>query len=302
MPSCFQGLAVSPFLLVECAMDVFGVVTPDFPYDTEQSSIVQTSFFFFSLTPYHLPTNTMKLAKSKLVVGLLSALLCTGAFAQKKVALVTFYCDKKIGGTGLGSAAESLINDPSFNLKPLMNKSYDRYVKDFAKDFPFQLIDNTEITGNDAYKNYQSRWMVDTTKGFNKITGQQFVTANELIFAYGDITLAKEENRDQCNLNKIFETADGILFVSMDYEFESRMMGLGAGITAYLNMFLYDKQCGKVFRIREYGKSKGKVAAVAGIPVMDPKKIQPLCEDATDVLFAELEGKLSKIVKKSAKF
>jgi hypothetical protein len=107
----------------------------------------------------------------------------------------------------------------------------------------------------------------------------QFVTAQDMIFAYGDITLAKEENRDQCNLNKIFNTADGILFVSMDYEFETRMMGLGAGITAYLNMFLFDKECGKVFRIREFGKSKGKVA-----------------------LFAELEGKLGKIVKKSAKF
>jgi hypothetical protein len=244
----------------------------------------------------------MKSTRQKSLITLLSVLICFGAIAQKKVALVTFYCDKKIGGTGLGTASESLINDPNFDLKPLMDKSYERYVKDFAKDFPFQLIDNNEIVSNELYKSYKSRFMVDTTKGVNKLMGLQFVTAKDLIFAYGDVTLAKEENRDQCNLNKIFETADGILFVSMDYEFESRLMGLGAGITAYLNMFLFDKQCGKVFRIRESGKSKGKVAAVAGIPVMDPKKIQPLCEDATDVLFEELQGKLGKIVKKSAKF
>lgn len=235
-------------------------------------------------------------------VVMLCLIFSLSAFAQKKVSLVTFYCDKKIGGTGLGSAAESLINDPSFNLKPLVDKSYDRFVNEFAKDFPFQLMDNAEIVTNAEYKAFQSRYMVDTTKAVNKISGAQFVTAKDLVFAYGDVTLAKESNRDQCSMTKIFPTADGILFVSMDYEFESRMMGLGAGITAYLNMFLYDKKCDKVFKIREYGKSKGKVAAVAGIPVMDPKKIQPLCEDATDVLFEELQGKLGKIVKKSAKF
>ncbi len=244
----------------------------------------------------------MKKPNLTMAIAMVCLLLSASAFAQKKVALVTFYCDKKIGGTGIGTAAESLLNDPNFNLKPLVDKAYDRYVTEFAKDFPFQLIDNSEIVSNADYKSYKSRYMADTTKGFNKLAGLQFVTAKDLVFAYGDITLAKEENRDQCNMTKIFNTADGILFVSMDYEFESRLMGLGAGITAYLNMFLFDKECGKIFRIREYGKSKGKVPAVAGIPVMDPAKIQPLCEDATEVLFAELKGKLGKIVKKSAKF
>lgn len=233
---------------------------------------------------------------------LLVFLSVTGLLAQKKVALVTFYCDKKIGGTGLGTAMESLINDPSFNLKPLVDKSYERFVNDFAKDFPFTLIDNNVIIGNQEYKNYKSVFMVDTAKTSNKLMGLQYVTAKDLIFAYGGASLMSDDKKDQCNLAKIFSEADAVLFVSMDYEFEPRLMGVAVGITAYLNMFMYDKSCDKVFRIREFGKSKGKVAAVAGVPVMDPKKIQPLCEDATEVLFAELQGKLGKIVKKSAKF
>lgn len=243
-----------------------------------------------------------KLSRGILLVFL--SLMAFATFAQdKQVALVTFYSDKKIGGTGLGSAAESLINDPSFDLKPLVNKSYNRFVNEFAKDFPFKLIANEEIIGNEAYKNYKSRFLADSAKSANRLMGLQYVSANGLIFAYGDNQgLISEEKRDPCNLAKMFPAADGILFVTMDYEFESRMMGLGAGITAYLNMFLYDKKCDKIFRIREYGKSKGKVAAVAGVPIMDPKKIQPLCEDATEVLFEELKGKLGKIVKKSAKF
>lgn len=222
--------------------------------------------------------------------------------AQKKIALVSFYCDKKIGGTAMGSVGESLMNDPNFNLKPLVDKSYDRFVNEFAKDFPFTLIDKAEFVNLEEYKNYKSRFMVDTTKGFNKIAGLQFVTAKDLIFAYGDVVITKDENKDQCNLLKVIPTADGTLFVSMDYEIESRGIGgFTAGVTAYLNMFLYDKKCDKVFRIREFGKSKGKVPAVVGVPVMKSEKIQPLCEDATEALFEELKGKLGKIVKKSAK-
>lgn len=237
------------------------------------------------------------------IICLLVFLSSTSLLAQtKKVALVSFYSDKKIGGTGLGTAMESLINDPSFNLQPLVDKSYDRFVNEFAKDFPFTLIDNSEIVSNQEYKSYKSTFLVDTAKNSNKLMGLQFVTAKDLIFAYGGVSLVSDEKKDQCNLAKIFSSADAVLFVSMDYEFEPRLMGMAVGITAYLNMYMYDKKCDKIFRIREFGKSKGKVAAVAGIPVMDPKKIQPLCEDATDVLFEELKGKLGKIVKKSAKF
>jgi hypothetical protein len=224
-----------------------------------------------------------------------------GIAQKKQVALVSFYSDKKIGGTGLGTAIESLINDPSFDLKPLVDKSYERFVKEFSKDFPFALIDHEVISGNEEYQKFHSTFLVDTAKTANKLMGIQYAVADGFVFAYGDISLASQEKRDACNLIKIFPDAAGILFVSMDYDFESRLMGLGAGVRAHLNMFLYDPQCKRVLKIRQSAPSKGKVPAVAGIPVMDPKKIQPLCEDATEELFKSLKGKLGKIVKKAGK-
>jgi hypothetical protein len=80
------------------------------------------------------------------------------------------------------------------------------------------------------------------------------------------------------------------------------MMGVAAGITAHITIALYDKKCDKVFKIREDGKSKGKVPAVMGVPAMKPEKIQPLCQDATEELFKDLQGRLAKIIKKSANF
>jgi hypothetical protein len=236
-----------------------------------------------------------------LSASLILSLVLTGFSQDKKVALVTFYGDKKIGGTGMGTFGESLMKDPNFNLQPLVEKSYERFVNEFAKDFPFKLIDQNEINGNAEYQAYKSSMLADTTSGLNKSIGLQYAVIKGMIWAYGDIQgLLKEEKRDPCNLAKIFPQADGILFVTMDYEFQPRAMGFAAGAVAYLNMFLYDKKCDKIFRIREQGVSKGKVPAVGGIPVMDVNKIQPLCQDATEALFDELKGKLGKIVKKSA--
>jgi hypothetical protein len=238
----------------------------------------------------------------KITLPVLMLLLAfTTSFAQeKKVALVTFFGDKKIGGTGMSTIGESLMKDPSFNLQPLVEKAYDRFVNEFAKDFPFKLIDAKEISSNADYQAYKSVMLADTSKGFNKAMGIQYAIIPGMIWAYGDKQgLLSEAKQDPCNLAKIFPNADGILFVSMDYEFESRAMGFAAGAVAYLNMFLYDKKCDKVFRIRERAVSKGKVPAAAGIPIMNVEKIQPLCQEATEALFEDLKGRLGKIVKKS---
>ena len=58
----------------------------------------------------------------------------------------------------------------------------------------------------------------------------------------------------------------------------------------------------EVFRVREYAISNKKVPAVGGIPVMKSDKILPMCEEATENLFNELQSKLAKIIKKSANF
>ena len=222
---------------------------------------------------------------------------------DKKVALVTFYCDKKIGGTGMGTIGESLINDPDFNLQPVIEKAYTTFITDFAKDFPFKMVDKAVVTGNEAYKNYKSTILWDTTKGFNKIAGLQYAVANGFIFAYPGGPVLKASNRDEMNLYSILKNdCDGVMLVNIDYEITPGFGGLYANVTAFLTMSLWDKDGNKVFRIREYSKSSKKVAAVAGIPVMKSDKIQPLCEDATNVLFEELKDKLAKIVKKSAKF
>jgi hypothetical protein len=235
---------------------------------------------------------------------LLMALLVPNTMMAKakKVALVSFYCDKKIGGTGLGAAGEALIEDPNFNLQPIVDKAYDRFVNEYAKDFPFEMIPYEEVANNPEYRAFRSSVIFDTSKGVNKAMGIQYARAKELVLAFGGATLLMgEDKQDPCRLNKIFPAADGLMFVSLDYEFEGRAMGFAAVVKANITISLFDKSCNKVFRINESAVSKSKVPAVKGIPVMDAKKIQPMCDDATEELFEDLKGKLAKIVKKSSK-
>src|SRR5688572_18551465 len=112
----------------------------------------------------------------KIFLPVLMVLLAfTTTFAQEKqVALVTFFGDKKIGGTGMSTIGESLMKDPAFNLQPLVEKAYNRFVNEFAKDFPFKLIDAKEISSNADYQAYKSVMLADTSKGFNKAIGIQY--------------------------------------------------------------------------------------------------------------------------------
>lgn len=239
----------------------------------------------------------MKLKIQLLTLALLLA--ASGLFAQeKKVALVSFYSDKKIGGTVMGKGA-ALMKDPNFNLKPMLDKAYDRFVNEFAKDFPFKLMDKAEVVDNEEYKKYESVFLADTTKFLNN----QYAIVDGFRFAYAcSPCFVKGDNRDECKLANIFSSADGVMFVSLDYEMTSRAQGFAAGATAYITITLYDKKCEKVFRVREAGSSDKKVPAVGGIPIMKSEKILPMCEEATEKLFKDLQGKLAKIIKKSANF
>ena len=246
----------------------------------------------------------MKYLKRVLALVTACSLLSIAVYAQnKKVALVSFHANKKIGVQSVSAtvAVNELTNDPNFNLKPIVDKAYNRFVNEFAKDFPFKLLDKSEVTSKEEYKKYVSKFLQDTTKGFNQAMGIQYAIVDGFVFAFPCAPcLGKESVRDECNLSKIFNTADGVMFVFLDYEIEPRMMGVAAGVTAHITIALYDKKCDKVFRIREDGKSKGKVPAVLGVPAMKPEKIQPLCEDATNELFDDLASRLAKIIKKSS--
>ena len=95
--------------------------------------------------------------------------------------------------------------------------------------------------------------------------------------------------------------ADGVMFVSMGYEFIKKTVPFTAGVRAFVRIKLWNKEGKKVFAINEYGISKKSVGIVGGIPLMKPEKLLPLCESASEKLVSDLSKKIGKVSKKAAK-
>jgi hypothetical protein len=53
--------------------------------------------------------------------------------------------------------------------------------------------------------------------------------------------------------------------------------------------------------VNEYAKSKKSIPIIAGIPVMKPEKLLPMCIDSSNELIEDLHQRLKKITRKAAR-
>lgn len=226
-------------------------------------------------------------------------------FGQKKVAVTTFVMNKKVQAGDLGLGAEALkksadlADNPSFNLAPMLENLHATFFDDLSKEFPFELIPESEIISNQGYKDYELQF--DEEKGINKALLSYYMTYDGYKYLREGGKLTAKEKRDEINMAEIFNDADGIMFVTMWFQFKKKLAvgGTGtAGISAYIWMQLFDKEGGKVFRYREFATSKKSVGIVAGVPVMDVSKIMPMCEDAFDRMIDKMNKDIPKLTKK----
>ena len=226
-------------------------------------------------------------------------------FAQKKVALTSFWVSKHIGFEQLGGNAAmiasiaSLAEDPNFNLQPVLDNFYNTFTNEYAKQFPFELLPENEVLENENYKNYEGRFNESKDEDRSKLF-QRYLTPK----TYKPLqeSLIKGEKSNQMQMVEMFkETADGVMFVSMGYDFVKKPAPFTAGIRAFVRIKIWNKDGKRVFSINEYGTSKKTVAIVGGIPIMKPEKLLPLCESASEKLVADLNKKLKKVAAKSAK-
>lgn len=221
---------------------------------------------------------------------------------KKKIAVVGFYSDKIIGFNELGLGHEGLLTEvlklrdnPDFDLTPILKQYHEKFFNDFSKDFPFELLDEKTVVNNEAYKAFVPKFEKDEEelKRYVLIDGYKYIHEGIL------------GKKNEEGVAKIFsDVADGIMFVEVHFGF---VKGFGVGGTAsvkmkaYTRIALYDKTGKKVFAINESAKSKKGTVMVGGIPVMKTKKILPMCESALEKLMKDLDKRLPKIVKKTAK-
>jgi hypothetical protein len=241
-----------------------------------------------------------------IVVLMFFAITPFNFFAQdKKVALTTFWVSKHIsfeqigGGAALAASVASLAEDSNFNLQPVLDNFYTTFTESYSKQFPFELLPEERVIGTEKYQNYEGRFNEDEDEDRHKLF-QRFLTPE----GYTPMreSLFKGENSNQMQMVEMFkDEADGVMFVSMGYEFVKKPAPFTAGIRAFVRIKIWNNEGKRVLSINEYGTSKKSVAIVGGIPIMKPEKLLPLCESASEKLVKDLDKKIGKIAKKSAK-
>lgn len=226
------------------------------------------------------------------------------AIGQKKVALTSFWVSKHIGfeelgGTaGLIAAISSLSEDPNFNLQPVLDNFYKTFTEEYSKSFPFDIMPEDDVLKRPEYIAYEGRFNEDKDADRNLLF-QRYLTPE----GYKPLveSLFKGDKSNQMQMVNMFNDADGVMFVSMGYDFVKKPIPFTAGVRAFVKIKLWNSEGKRVFAINEYGTSKKNVAIVAGIPIMKPEKLLPLCESASEKLVADLSKRLKKVAKKAAK-
>ena len=250
--------------------------------------------------------------KKKFYFSLILFLTATLAYGQKKkVAVVTFYVDKYINadkiaeGSRQATYEKTMEDDPMFDLRPILVEFHETFMKNYAKQFPFELAPEKDILNSPMYKAYKGLDGVedqDEMDKLNEAINDRFIAIDgyNVLLTGGNMLRSW---RTESHLVKILEdqNIDGVMFVSLWFAWEPKVAvgGLGnAGIRSYINMDLFDKDAKKVFKLEEYATSKKGVALVSGAPILDYKKLLPMCQNSTEELLEDLNKKLPSLVKK----
>ena len=242
--------------------------------------------------------------KITLFIFALIIFITQNIYAQKKVAVTSFWVSKHIGFEEIGgnaalvAAIASLSDDPNFNLQPVLDNFYKAFKDDYSKNFPFELLPEEDVINRQEYKDYEGRFNESKDSERHKLF-QRYLTPE----GYKPLveSLFKGEKSNQMQMLKMFSDADGVMFVSMGYDFIKKPVPFTAGVRAFVRIKLWNKEGKKVFTINEYGTSKKSVGIVGGIPLMKPDKLLPLCESASEKLVEDLSKKIGKVSKKAAK-
>jgi hypothetical protein len=233
----------------------------------------------------------------KKILFALTVLFALNSYSQtKKIAVVSFYTNKTIGLSALGldglASVTDLGNNPNFNLTPILEKYHDAFFNVYSKRFPFELLPENVVTQKKEYIDFTPKYDKKDDKNAINYTGYKYI--------YDGIA----DSSNEVGVAKMFsEVADGILFTEIHFDLQK---GFGIGGTASLKMratariSLYDKNGKKVFAINEGEDSKKTGVMVGGVPILTPEKILPMCESALEELMKDLDGRIAKIVKKTA--
>ena len=200
--------------------------------------------------------------------------------ALDKVAVPMITIGKYIdmGQFSLGSVVQRLAEDEKFDLNPALESLYDKTYNDFETSLPFSIIDEDEMIGSEAYKNFNP-----FSKPKNKVYKPSYLLTPDGYMKYHPVALNKKKRAKV--LNVIPDEADAAMFVYITYDLVKRQVPMlpvsNAAIRANINLDIYDRQGERILKIRKRAESEEDMKAVAGV-LSNTEKIRSMTLSATE--------------------
>ena len=219
--------------------------------------------------------------------------------AQKsKVALISVFIDKNLTGNLNDEVLKGLSNDDYFKFDSIALNFKEKFFTKYASHLPLEFVAEDSIIKNPAYRDLGLGEMNDNNSA-RYATPKGYVYIN-----------SRWPSKDKTSIENAFKLlpkdVDFVMIAYVNFDMvQSAQVGMVtfSKMRAYVNFKIMDKTGKKIVSIKEYGKSQDTTTGVnfAGINFSDVKKLRPLCYQALNKLYLDLEKDLAKDTKKVKK-
>lgn len=228
----------------------------------------------------------MKVQRLVTIISLLLISIIYGQ-AQHKVAVISFYMDKEVDFSLMNAFIDNskdriqkLVDDPEFDLSPVLASFNDYFITDVAPLLPFTLVQQDLVFKSEVYQGLSNQNRLEKTERHQP--------------AKGYLPLGK--SLDDTYLAMISDqSVDGLMTVHLQFFIRKNM--LKTVVQAQVVATLYNSDGKRAWNYTEFGISKDGVNTIAGWSISKKKEVMPLFEDAV----IKLQEKMSKNIANRSK-
>ncbi|TYP92737.1 hypothetical protein LX73_2101 [Fodinibius salinus] len=182
---------------------------------------------------------------------------------------------------------QRLAQSDKFDLQPIAENLHENTFGVYTEVMPFTLIPEEEVIETERYKNfelYNEGYEEATDGNSNFITVKNYKKYNPSGMLQGRRAKLFEAMPDE---------AEAMLMVGLSYKLfqeNSMIPGVNKGkIEADLDIRLVKPNGERILTINKKAESDNSMKVVLDAAILDPDKIQPLVQDATDKAMAKAE-------------
>lgn len=187
----------------------------------------------------------------------------------------------------IAQLVQRLAQSDKFDLKPIAKDLHNKTFGAYTEAMPFTLIPEEKVIGTERYKNFElyNEGYEDAIEGRSN-----FITVK-------NYKKYRPSSMMQGRRAKMFEAmpeeAEAMLMVELSYKLfqeNSLIPGVKKGkIEADLDMMVVKPNGERILNINKKAESDGNMKVVLDAAILDPAKIKPLVEEATNKVMLKAE-------------